>query len=134
MAPQYMPRILVRPNSNVGRYQTGGTSTVNIQNNYGLNGNNTAGLWNGYFNRTSNMNSGIPVQMDSQYYMPQSAFGSYGGYGGYGGFSGGYSMFPSWVMRAVEGNMVFDFLKGVFGGGGTACSCPTGMNPPYSCF
>ncbi|MBR6099103.1 hypothetical protein IKP85_05085 [bacterium] len=105
MVQHYMPRVLMK-SSAVSGTRSFGSTNVYIQNNYGTNYNG-GGLWNGYFQRTSSYNSGTPVTMDPRYYGNQY---SYGGYG-YG------CNMPHWTQQAVEGNFVFDFLKGVFGGG-----------------
>ena len=102
MVQHYMPRTLMKPSVNLG--YGSGTRNVYIQNNYGPNYNG-GGLWNGYFQRNSSYNMGTPITMDPRYY---STYNNYN--------YGGYNM-PSWTQQAIEGNMIFDFLKGIFGGG-----------------
>ncbi len=95
----FMPRALVTPNSNVGRYRTSGTTNVYVQNNYGC---STGGLWNGYYSRTASSDAGIPIMTDPRYSMPYNNCG-----------------IPSWLQKSMENNMLFSFVQGMFGSGGT---------------
>jgi len=100
----YTPRLLMKPNINVGRPTAFSKTSIYVNNYYGNNG--SGGLWNSYYSRMSAQNAGTPVTMDPRYYCSNYNYG-----------------YPSWVERAIDNSYLFSFLQGMIGGGG-GCNCP----------
>ena len=96
----FMPRILMTPNRNSGNYPSSGTTNIYIQNGYSA---RTGGMWDGYYNRMSARDAGIPITTDPRYNITSCNY---------------YGM-PSWLMKSMENNMLFSFVQNTFGSGGT---------------